>query len=83
MAVTKQEPVNIQPTVCKPCVYHWQSHNGWVTPLRYAFLYPSQSTVPMSAGGNKNALNRPVGPDGKRDWSYGLFDCFSACGLCA
>jgi len=36
----------------------------------------------MSAGGNKNALNLPVGPDGKRDWSYGLFDCFSVCGLC-
>jgi len=41
-----------------------------------------KSTVPMTAGGNKNALNCPVGPDGKRDWSYGLFDCFSACGLC-
>jgi hypothetical protein len=36
----------------------------------------------MSAGGNKNALNRPIGPDGKRDWSYGLFDCFSECRFC-
>jgi hypothetical protein len=36
----------------------------------------------MSAGGNKNALNRPVGPDGQRGWSYSLFGCFSACGLC-
>src|SRR5579863_8005508 len=36
----------------------------------------------MSTGGSKNGLNRPIGPDGKRDWSYGLFDCFSACGLC-
>jgi len=39
-------------------------------------------TIPMSAGGNKNALNRPIAQDGKREWSYGLFDCFSACGLC-
>ncbi|KAH9965161.1 PLAC8 family-domain-containing protein [Russula compacta] len=36
----------------------------------------------MLAGGNKNALNRPIGPDGYRDWSFGLFDCFSACGVC-
>lgn len=53
--------------------------------LNYIFficLFPSQGTVPMVAGGNKNALNRPVGPDGKRDWTYGLFDCFDACGLC-
>jgi hypothetical protein len=35
-----------------------------------------------SAGGNRNALNRPIGPDGKRDWSYGLFDCFSAYDFC-
>jgi hypothetical protein len=52
--------------------------------LNYIFfcLFPLQGTVPMVAGGNKNALNRPVGPDGKRDWTYGLFDCFDACGLC-
>ncbi|KAI0249127.1 PLAC8 family-domain-containing protein [Lactifluus subvellereus] len=36
----------------------------------------------MTAGGNKNALNREIGADGKRDWSFGLFDCFSTCGLC-
>jgi len=48
-----------------------------------ARLCPSQGTVPMSAGGNKNALNRLIAQDGKRGWSYGLFDCFSACGLCA
>ncbi|KAI9457431.1 PLAC8 family-domain-containing protein [Russula earlei] len=42
-----------------------------------------KATAPMSTdGGNKNALNRPIGPDGKRDWSYGLCSCFSACGLC-
>lgn len=36
----------------------------------------------MSMGGNKNALNRELGVDGRRDWSYGLFDCTSECGLC-
>lgn len=36
----------------------------------------------MAAGGNKNALNREVGSDGKRDWSFGLFDCFDECGVC-
>lgn len=36
----------------------------------------------MAAGGNKNALNRAVGPDGHRDWSFGLFDCFDECGVC-
>jgi hypothetical protein len=41
-----------------------------------------QGTAPMSVGGNRNALNCSIGPSGKRDWSYGLFDCFSACGLC-
>jgi len=33
-------------------------------------------------GGNKNANDRPIGPDGKRDWSFGLFNCFDRCGLC-
>ena len=36
----------------------------------------------MAAGGNRNALNREVGLDGRRDWSFGLFDCISDCGLC-
>ena len=36
----------------------------------------------MIAGGNRNVMNRPIGGDGKRDWSYGLCDCFSDCGLC-
>ncbi|KAH8981350.1 PLAC8 family-domain-containing protein [Lactarius hatsudake] len=36
----------------------------------------------MAAGGNRNALNREVGADGLRDWSFGLFDCTSECGLC-
>jgi len=41
-----------------------------------------QATAAMAVGGNKNTLNRPYGPDGKRDWSFGLLDCFSACGPC-
>jgi len=41
-----------------------------------------QGTAPMQAGGNRNAKNCPVGNDGKRDWSFGLFDCFSRFGLC-
>lgn len=36
----------------------------------------------MKAGGDKNALNRPIGPDNQRDWSFGLFDCFPRCRLC-
>jgi hypothetical protein len=36
----------------------------------------------MDAGGDKNALNRPVGPDDKRDWSFRLLDCFPRCRLC-
>ncbi|KAH8980663.1 PLAC8-domain-containing protein [Lactarius akahatsu] len=41
-----------------------------------------QATTPMATGGNRNALNREVGVDGQRDWSFDLFDCTSACGLC-
>lgn len=41
-----------------------------------------QATAPMAAGGNRNVLNREVGVDGRRDWSYGLFDCTSECGTC-
>jgi Cys-rich protein (TIGR01571 family) len=36
----------------------------------------------MVVGGNKNAYNRPIGADGKRGWSFGLFGCFSRCSLC-
>ncbi|KAF8467958.1 PLAC8-domain-containing protein [Russula ochroleuca] len=41
-----------------------------------------QDTAPMSVGGNRNAKNCPIGSDGVRDWSFGLFDCFGRCGLC-
>ncbi|KAM0756630.1 PLAC8-domain-containing protein [Meredithblackwellia eburnea MCA 4105] len=33
-------------------------------------------------GGSKNPLNKPVNAMGKREWSYGLFDCFDECGTC-
>src|SRR6266702_6296271 len=36
----------------------------------------------MATGGNRNALNREVGADGRRDWSFGLFGCTAECGLC-
>ena len=32
--------------------------------------------------GNKNALEREVGADGLRDWSYGLLDCCAVPRLC-
>ncbi|KAI9450099.1 PLAC8-domain-containing protein [Lactarius psammicola] len=41
-----------------------------------------QATAPMTIGGNRNTLNRELGVDGRRDWSFGLFDCTSECGLC-
>jgi len=34
-------------------------------------------------GGNRNALNKPYNhPNGRRGWSFGLFDCFSSCETC-
>ncbi|KAH9962162.1 PLAC8 family-domain-containing protein [Russula dissimulans] len=36
----------------------------------------------MLSGGNRNALNREIGTDGLRDWSFGLFNFCSACNLC-
>jgi hypothetical protein len=31
---------------------------------------------PGGPGGNKNAKDIAIGPDGVREWSSGLFDCF-------
>ena len=36
----------------------------------------------MATGGNRNALNREIGVDGHRDWSFGLLDCTHECGIC-
>jgi len=33
-----------------------------------------KGTIAMSVDGNKNALNRPIGEDGKREWSYDIVD---------
>lgn len=38
--------------------------------------------APMAVGGNKNALIREVGADGKREWSYDLVDTNCPCNLC-
>ncbi|KAI0064860.1 PLAC8-domain-containing protein [Artomyces pyxidatus] len=42
----------------------------------------SMAPMQMTAGGDKNALNKPVSQDGTRDWSFGLFSCFEDCGTC-
>ncbi|KAJ7282032.1 PLAC8 family-domain-containing protein [Mycena rebaudengoi] len=34
----------------------------------------------IQAGGNRNALNKPLDSHGKREWSHGLCDCCGACG---
>ncbi|KAJ7089781.1 PLAC8 family-domain-containing protein [Mycena belliarum] len=39
-------------------------------------------TVGMQIGGNRNAANKPLDSNGKREWSNGLCGCFSACGTC-
>jgi hypothetical protein len=36
----------------------------------------------MKQEGNKNALNREVGTDGLRDWSFGMYDCLETQSLC-
>jgi hypothetical protein len=45
-------------------------------------LFVLKPVGPMKAGGDKNARNRPIGLDDKRDWSFGLFDCIPRCRLC-
>jgi len=45
-----------------------------------------QAVAPMQVYGkvygDHGANNRPIGPDRKRGWTYGLMDCFDRCGLC-
>ncbi|EDR01540.1 uncharacterized protein LACBIDRAFT_310869 [Laccaria bicolor S238N-H82] len=36
----------------------------------------------VSGGGNRNALNLPLDAEGKRDWSYGLCECFGDMDTC-
>ncbi len=35
-----------------------------------------------AGGGNRNTLNREVGPDGRRDWSHDLLGCTQEGELC-
>jgi len=49
------------------------------TPISLPVSSQPEKTAPMHVGGNKNAHDCPIGPDMKRDWSFGLFDCFSRC----
>jgi hypothetical protein len=32
------------------------------------------------ASGNRNSFGKPLKPSGQRDWSFGVFECFGACG---
>jgi hypothetical protein len=71
-----KRPVNSQPQVCVTII---EEHS-----IAYASkcLLASQGTAPMLVGGNRNARNFPIDSDGRRDWSYGLLDCFDRRGLC-
>jgi hypothetical protein len=65
-----KELSTVQPQVCILPNYIW---NGI-----YSTTFASLKAIgQMNLGGNKNALNREIGEDGKRAWSYGLFDCFN------
>ena len=77
MAEDKQF-VSSQPEVCSLMNRNSEPH----VLISCHVMCALQGTAPMKVGGNKNANNVPVGPDGKRDWSFGLFDCFSRCQLC-
>jgi hypothetical protein len=70
------QPVNSQPQVCVTLI---EEHS-----ITYTFkcLPASQGITPMQMGNDRNAKNCPIGPDGKRDWSYGLLDCSDRSGLC-
>jgi hypothetical protein len=70
------QPVNSQPQVCVTII---EKH-----PIAYTSKWfpASQGIIPMQVGNDRNARNCPIGPDGKRDWSYGLLDCSDRSGLC-
>lgn len=70
---TKSQLINSQPKVC---VFALSTRE------RVFSISILKAIGPMKAGGDKNALNRPIGPDDQRDWSFGLFDCFPRCRLC-
>lgn len=51
---------------------------------QYPVVMQPQAVAPMQVYPDHGAIshNRPLGPDGKRDWTYGLMDCFGRFGLC-
>jgi hypothetical protein len=68
-----KELSNVQPQVRILPNYIWSG----IYSITFAFFYFLKAIGQMNMGGNKNALNREIGEDGKRAWSYGLFDCFN------
>ena len=60
-----KKPISSQPEVC---TLDGQEHINYTSNVVMACVL--QNTVPMVVGGNKNANNRPIGADGKRDWSF-------------
>jgi hypothetical protein len=72
-----KEPVSSQPQVCVPSM----KERPYVSVSCHVLCTP-QGIAPMSAGGNRNAKNCPAGPDGKREWSFRLYDCFDRFDLC-
>ena len=74
-----------QSALSQRCVYSLsplETRNHPIAITAVSFLLLLKPTGPMKAGGDKNARNRPIGPDDKRDWSYGLLDCVPECRLC-
>jgi Cys-rich protein (TIGR01571 family) len=51
-------------------------------PLSQPQGIPMMTVDGAGTGGNRNSLNKPLKSSGQRDWSFGMFDCFSACGTC-
>ena len=76
-----KQPIDTQPQVCVFSRFPNRLRQFNCTTHVTLCMF-SQATAPMQLGGNRNAKNCPIGPDGKRDWSFGLFDCFGRCSLC-
>ena len=76
------KPVSSQPQVCVYLGSPRDNCDSIIRRMLCRVLCVLQQTAPMQVGGNRNARNCQLGPDGKRDWSFGLFDCFSRCNPC-
>jgi hypothetical protein len=82
------EPMQPIVIVVQPMVCVFTQLPNRLGKLNYTSCYVmlcvfSQAIAPMQVvGGNRNSKNRPIGRDGKRDWSFTLFGCFGRCGLC-